>query len=126
VSSVDNGAGPQPSTRRVRPLRPSQRAASVSIAMRQSRESQERGGQVNSHAAGMNEGLRVLSYLLAGVALYGGLGWLADHLLGTGFWLPIGIVLGAAAAVYTIIRRFGRVEEPTHGRSKVTTGEVTR
>ena len=54
----------------------------------------------------------MLSYLIAGVALYGGLGWLADHLLGTAFWLPLGIVLGAAFAVYTIIRRFGRVEDP--------------
>jgi len=98
----------------------------VSIAMKQSREAQQRGGQVNSHAAGMNEGMRVLSYLLAGVALYGGLGWLADHLLGTGFWLPIGIVLGAATAVYTIIRRFGRVPETEPSAPKVTTGEVTR
>lgn len=82
---------------------------------------------MHSHAVGMNTGLRVLSYLIAGVALYGGLGWLVDHLLGTGFWLPIGIVLGAAASVYTIIRRFGRVEEAATSRMpKVTTGEGAR
>ena len=126
MSSATNGTKTQASTRRVRLIRPSQRAASVSIAMKQSREAQQRGGQVHSHAAGMNEGLRVLSYLLAGVLLYGALGWLADHLLGTGFWLPIGIVLGAAAAAYTIIRRFGRVEQTQPSASKVTTGEVTR
>jgi F0F1-type ATP synthase assembly protein I len=92
--------------------------------MKQSRRA-EQGGQVNSHAAGMNTGLRVLSYLIAGVALYGALGWLADRLLGTGFWLPVGIVLGAAASVYTIIRRFGRVEESTtdQGLPTFTTGE---
>ena len=38
--------------------------------------------------------MRVLSYLIAGVALYGGLGWLADHLLHR-VLLPLGIVLGA-------------------------------
>jgi F0F1-type ATP synthase assembly protein I len=75
----------------------------------------------------MNTGLRVLSYLIAGVALYGGLGWLADRLLGTWFWLPLGIVLGAAFAVYTIIRRFGRVEDPTPpSLSTTTTGEGAR
>ena len=92
--------------------------------MKREREAEE--GQVHSHAAGMDQGMRVLSYLLAGVALYGGLGWLADHLLGTGFLLPIGIVLGAATAVYTIIRRFGKVPETESSAPKVTTGEVTR
>ena len=36
----------------------------------------------------MNQGMRVLSYLIAGVAFYGFLGWLGDHFLGTGFLLP--------------------------------------
>ena len=113
--------------RRVQRPRPSQRAASVSIAMKQSRRAEQEGGQVHSHATGMNTGLRVLSYLIAGVALYGGLGWLADRLLGTAFWLPLGIVLGAAFAVYTIIRRFGRVEDPgTLSLPKTTTGEGAR
>lgn len=61
--------------------------------------------------AGMDVGMRVLSYLIAGVLCYGGLGWLGDHLLGTGFLLPVGIVLGAAGGCYTIIRRYGRVPE---------------
>ena len=56
----------------------------------------------------MNQGMRVLSYLISGVTLYGLLGWLGDHLLGTSFLLPIGIVGGAALGVYVIIRRFGR------------------
>ena len=113
--------------RRVQPVRPSQRAASVSIAIKQRRRAEEEGGQVHSHAVGMNEGLRVLSYLIAGVALYGALGWLADWLLGTGFWLPVGIVLGAASAVYTIIRRFGRVEDSTAlSLPTTTTGEGAR
>ncbi|HEY5821800.1 MAG TPA: hypothetical protein VIT20_07480 [Propionibacteriaceae bacterium] len=63
-------------------------------------------------SAGMDEGLRVLSYLISGVLFYGGLGWVADHFLGTGFLLPIGIVAGAAFGVYIIIRRFGQVPAP--------------
>ncbi|GAA2105925.1 hypothetical protein GCM10009841_25190 [Microlunatus panaciterrae] len=61
---------------------------------------------------GTSQGLQVLSYLIAGVAVYGFLGWLGDHYLGTSFLLPIGIVLGAAGGVYLIIRRFGRAPEP--------------
>ena len=61
---------------------------------------------------GMDLGLRVLSYLIAGVLVYGLLGWLGDHYLGTKFLLPIGIVVGAAFGVYVIIRRFGRVDDP--------------
>jgi F0F1-type ATP synthase assembly protein I len=61
---------------------------------------------------GMDLGLRVLSYLISGVLVYGLLGWLGDHYLGTKFLLPIGIVAGAVFGVYVIIRRFGRVDDP--------------
>lgn len=64
-------------------------------------------------SAGMDQGMRVLSYLLAGVVFYGGLGWLGDHLLHTHFLLPIGIVGGAALSVFMIIRRFGQVPDIT-------------
>ena len=64
---------------------------------------------------GMNLGMRVLSYLISGVALYGFLGWLGDHFLGTSFLLPIGIVVGASLGCYTIIRRFGRIDEVPTG-----------
>ena len=41
--------------------------------------------------------MRVLSYLISGVLVYGALGWVGDHFLGTRFLLPVGIVLGAAS-----------------------------
>jgi F0F1-type ATP synthase assembly protein I len=53
----------------------------------------------------MDQGMRVLSYLISGVLLYGAIGWVADHFLHTSFLLPIGIVLGAAFGIYTTIRR---------------------
>src|SRR6478752_7530225 len=62
---------------------------------------------VKAHA--VDQGVTVLSYLIGGVLVYGGLGWLGDRFFHTGFLLPLGIVLGAALAVYTIIRRFGTV-----------------
>ncbi|HET9758655.1 MAG TPA: AtpZ/AtpI family protein [Nocardioidaceae bacterium] len=46
------------------------------------------------------------SYLVAGVFLYGGLGWLADRWLGTSFLVVIGILLGAGLGIYMTIARF--------------------
>ena len=91
--------------------------ASVCFAM----NGQGDAGQVQPRSAtglkldGMNLGMRVLSYLISGVAFYGFLGWLGDHFLGTGFLLPIGIVLGAGLGCYVIIRRFGSLDDEPNG-----------
>lgn len=58
---------------------------------------------------GTEDGLRVLSYLLAGPLFYGALGWLGDRLWQTGFLLPVGIVVGMTLSVILVIRRFGQV-----------------
>ena len=74
----------------------------------------------------MDQGLRVLSYLIAGVLVYGLLGWVGDHFLGTKFLLPIGIVAGAAFGVYVVIRRFGQVADPADETSAPLTTEGDR
>jgi F0F1-type ATP synthase assembly protein I len=56
-----------------------------------------------------DDGWTVLSYLLTGIFLYGGLGWLGDEFFGTVFLLPVGLVFGAGLALYTIYLRYGRV-----------------
>jgi hypothetical protein len=58
----------------------------------------------------------VLSYLIGGVLVYGGLGWLGDHFLGTSFLLPLGIVLGA----WTLDARRWRIvaKERRHERAQ--------
>lgn len=53
-------------------------------------------------------GWSILSYLLSGLIFYGGLGWLADRFFHTSFWLPIGIILGAVASFYLVIKRYGQ------------------
>lgn len=62
---------------------------------------------------GMDQAMRVLSYLISGVVIWGGLGWLGDFLLKTNFLLPIGIILGAGLGVYVIIQKYGRIDPPT-------------
>jgi F0F1-type ATP synthase assembly protein I len=72
---------------------------------------QQPRSQGGEESGGMDLGLRVLSYLISGVLVYGLLGWLGDHYFGTRFLLPIGIVAGAAFGAYVIIRRFGRIDD---------------
>jgi F0F1-type ATP synthase assembly protein I len=62
-------------------------------------------GRSAPDSTAMDQGMRVLSYLISGVLLYGALGWVGDHFLHTSFLLPVGIVLGAAFGIYTTIRR---------------------
>ena len=74
----------------------------------------------------MDLGLRVLSYLISGVLVYGLLGWLGDHYFGTKFLLPIGIVAGAAFGAYVIIRRFGRIDDSVSAtRAKDRSNQAT-
>ena len=46
-------------------------------------------------------------YLVAGVLLYGALGWLADWWLGTSFLVVVGILFGAGLGIYMTFKRFG-------------------
>jgi F0F1-type ATP synthase assembly protein I len=69
---------------------------------------------------GMDQAMRVLSYLISGVVVWGGLGWLGDFLLKTNFLLPIGIILGAGLGVYVIIVKYGRVAPPSDEKSPDT------
>jgi ATP synthase protein I len=56
----------------------------------------------------LNGGYVAISYLIGGMVVWGGIGWLVDRWLGTGgIALAIGVVLGGAAGVYLIARRLG-------------------
>jgi F0F1-type ATP synthase assembly protein I len=49
----------------------------------------------------------IIGTLVAGVLAWGAIGWLLDRWLGTEFLVAVGILVGAAAAFYLIIRRYG-------------------
>ena len=66
-------------------------------------------------------------YLVAGVAFYGLLGWLADRWLGTSFLVAVGILLGAGLGVYATWSRFRLEPDTTHAsasKKNVTTQEL--
>jgi ATP synthase protein I len=52
-------------------------------------------------------------YLVAGVLLYGFVGWLLDRWWGTSFMVVLGILLGAGLALY---QTFARFRAPTDHR----------
>jgi ATP synthase protein I len=54
---------------------------------------------------------RAFGYLVSGVLLYGGLGWLADWWLGTSFLVVIGILLGAGLGMWMVFKAFGAPSE---------------
>lgn len=73
---------------------------------------------MSTEPSGYTDGMRVLSMLIAGVLLYGGLGWLIDHFLRTTLFLPIGIILGMAGAIYMTVKRYGQVDSPSREKEK--------
>lgn len=63
-----------------------------------------------NQAGTTDDGMVVLSYVLAGLLLYGGLGFLADKLGGTSWMFPVGLIIGLAVSIYRIIKKYGRIE----------------
>ncbi|WTW97324.1 AtpZ/AtpI family protein [Streptomycetaceae bacterium NBC_01309] len=50
-----------------------------------------------------------ISYILGGMAVYGGLGWLIDRWTGhSTLFLPIGLIVGVALALVLVYVRHGR------------------
>jgi len=56
--------------------------------------------------SGVNDGWSALSYLISGVLLWGGVGWLIDAWLGTRVFVALGLVLGAAGGVGMVWLRY--------------------
>lgn len=62
----------------------------------------------SDHRSFANAAWSIPSYMLSGMAVYGGLGWLLDRWLNTSALFPIGIILGLAFALYLVYHRYGR------------------
>jgi F0F1-type ATP synthase assembly protein I len=61
---------------------------------------------------GMSTGVTISAYLLSALIVWGGIGWLIDHLAGTGkVFTAIGMIVGAGAGTYLIYLRYGKPDE---------------
>jgi F0F1-type ATP synthase assembly protein I len=67
------------------------------------------GSRKSDAWSGMGTGWAITSTLVGGMATVGLLGYLLDLLLDTGSgFTALGIVLGAASAIYIVYLRYGR------------------
>ena len=55
-----------------------------------------------------NDAWNAVGYLLAGLIVYGGIGYAVDRWLGTKYWTLLGLLLGGALGVYLVHVRYGR------------------
>ena len=76
-------------------------------------------------AVGLEAGWTVTSYLLAGMAAYGGIGWLVGRAVHVALLFPLGMLLGLAISLGYIIYRFGTQQavERAQGPRKESTGD---
>jgi ATP synthase protein I len=59
-------------------------------------------------ARGADTGWTALGYLIAGMVVWGFLGWLVDRWLHLGgIATAVGVVLGTVGGVYLVVKRFG-------------------
>ncbi|MEP7025702.1 MAG: hypothetical protein ABJB47_18250 [Actinomycetota bacterium] len=55
-----------------------------------------------------NEGWAVFSYLIAGMAVYGGIGWLVSRWTQLAFLFPVGMLTGLVLGIVLILYRYGK------------------
>lgn len=72
-----------------------------------STDGSSKGSPEQQRTGHTGDGMVVLSYVLAGIVLYGGLGWLGDRYFDTSWLLPLGLILGMALSIYMVIKRYG-------------------
>jgi len=83
-----------------------------------------RAAQEEAAAQGRSQGLEtgwtVFSYLLAGMAAYGAIGWLIGRAAHVALLFPIGMLVGLGISIGYIIHRFGRQPVVERPRKEIT------
>jgi F0F1-type ATP synthase assembly protein I len=63
----------------------------------------------NDAWSGFGTGWAATGTLLAGILVWGGIGWLVDRLAGTEPWfMAIGMLVGAGSGIYLVYVKFGK------------------
>jgi ATP synthase protein I len=66
---------------------------------------------VNAQSDGppeQNAGWTIFSYLLAGMAFYGAVGWLVSRWTHLSIIFPVGMIVGLLLAIVLIVYKYGR------------------
>ena len=59
------------------------------------------------------------------MAVWGGAGWLLDRWLDIKVFLPVGVILGMAVAIYVVVVRYGAVDPPAGKRQHTKQNSTT-
>jgi ATP synthase protein I len=76
-----------------------------------------RGRRLPPDTSHESPGWTVFGYLLSGMIVYGGLGWLIGRWVHSALFFPLGMVIGLALAIVLVIFRFGRSGSAGDGKS---------
>ena len=60
-----------------------------------------------SSAPNAGQGYVAISYLIGGMVVWGGIGWLIDLWLDTTFVKAIGVLVGLATSIYLVVVKYG-------------------
>jgi len=63
--------------------------------------------KADSAPTGADEGWAVLTTLIGGFVVWGGIGWALDRWWGTHFLTPAGLIVGMALGIYAVVARHG-------------------
>ena len=86
-------------------------------------EFSRRAAAAEGRAEGLNVGWTVFSYLLAGMAAYGIIGWLIGRAVHVPVLFPVGMLIGMGIAIGFIIYRDGRHGAVSRAPRKEMTGD---
>lgn len=84
--------------------------------------------KADSTSGGTSEGWAVMSTLIGGFVVWGGIGWLLDRWWHTHFLTPVGIILGMGLGIYAVVARFGPMPPttPPAGTTRLTRDTASR
>jgi ATP synthase protein I len=77
-------------------------------AVTRAQEQARKQAAAEGRAQGLEIGWTVFSYLLAGMAAYGAIGWLIGRAVHVPLLFPLGMLIGLGISIGYIIHRFGR------------------
>jgi ATP synthase protein I len=80
----------------------------------------DRNAEADGRALGLGTGWTISSYLIGGMAAYGGIGWLVGRSVHISMLFPVGMLVGLAISLGYIIYRYGRQDAVAR---KETTGD---
>lgn len=86
-------------------------------------DTRPRSSTPSGAGSGSETGWAVTGTLISGIAVWGGAGWLLDRWLDIKVFLPVGVIFGAAVAIYLVVVRYGSAPSPTERSEGTTQGQ---